>query len=91
MAPASCYGSTQTYADALMLKLLPATWLKKDPLRFPEKTTPWIYMSHYPNANLALRVSRVFYAMALCLTLIALARFFFSFSWIFSIYFSASP
>ncbi len=58
----ACYGGTQVYLDALLLKLAPQDWLKnKATSQGSSQAWPWLVK--YPNALELLRISRLFHAL----------------------------
>ncbi|OFZ81910.1 MAG: hypothetical protein A2583_05670 [Bdellovibrionales bacterium RIFOXYD1_FULL_53_11] len=71
--PSACYGSTQAFSDAFILKRLGAKRVEEGKLR-PNPGAKWFFMSEYPDALRYLRLVRVAYAAMLCLALMWLAR-----------------
>ena len=72
--PSSCYGSTQVFLDAALLKILPDKFVTSQQL-LPLPGTRWFFLPDLPNALKTLRLSRVFHAFFLLLLVLAVARF----------------
>lgn len=71
-----CYGTTQTYLDALLLKLSPRDWLTENKnAEMPGRV--WHWVTPYPNAAWLLRASRVSYSFFVLIALGFAAFYFF--------------